>query len=466
MIDITPVRLIGSLRRQWESFARQLAPYALFITLIVIGVPFIYLMFYAVPASDDFCKASLSFNGEKQHTLYAFVRLYYWGWSPRWATSFLQGLSMNTATLLEKYPVMLLMVVVTQIAALTYFFSVILKLTYRRSATAACLFYLVWLCALEKPAENVYWYTGASEYMISITSMLLVAGLLCSRQSLWKGISACTLSFLIPAQHEMAGAFLCAFLLVGAIVARVSRHQTRTWIFCLAAAALSLAVVIGSPGGHLRAAQEGRHLWNIHGTGVYVKFAIAKGVEWLPNTAALLAAGYIFLFWKPLQTDEGTTWCPRSVWALLCGSGMVLVILEFFAVELAGGSTLPDRTVGWFHFIFWLFLFLLIIGGQQTLDKLGRSADLQLCVVALLFLALASGNFRYALEDLIGPAASWRHANAQRLVTRDGDVRWMRLPQKPKLLMDSEVSTDPSWWENRCEANYLNVDSVAISDSK
>jgi hypothetical protein len=108
--------------------------------------------------------------------------------------------------------------------------------------------------------------------------------------------AAMFLSLVIPAQHEMAGAFLCLVLFSGALLRGYLKLPVRQWVLCLAAAASSLAVVLASPGLHLRAAAEGKTLWDIgHGLS-YGKHAADLGISWLLNSTMLLVALWTLLF--------------------------------------------------------------------------------------------------------------------------------------------------------------------------
>src|SRR3989442_1235007 len=82
-------------------------------------------------------------------------------------------------------------------------------------------------------------------------------------RAVWYYVLVVLLSIAVPAQHEIAGAFLCVTLFVGAVVMRVKRLPAGQWYLSLGMAALSQAIVMVSPGNTIRAAQEHKHLWDI-----------------------------------------------------------------------------------------------------------------------------------------------------------------------------------------------------------
>ncbi len=106
-------------KREWLSLlSRWLLP-----SLIVLFlVPFFVLFFYAVPALDDFCKATLSFNAVPQKSAFSITWMYYTQWSPRWLTTFIQSIVMSHIDLAKSYGWLLLAVALSNIGALWYFF--------------------------------------------------------------------------------------------------------------------------------------------------------------------------------------------------------------------------------------------------------------------------------------------------------------------------------------------------------
>ena len=460
----TAPRFSASTRQRFSDLLSSRSRHAIWATLILAALPFLLLMFYAVPAADDFCKASLSFNGEKQRSISDLVQLYYWGWSPRWLTTAIQGWLMQGGHLVISYPFLLLLAVLSQIAALGYFFREALVCRFGNALFLAFLLYVVWLTALESPAESVYWLTGATEYGLSLTSALILAGLLFSHGSKWKEFLAVGLSFVIPAQHELAGVVVCIFLLAGALTAWIWRLGVRRWVLCLAAAVLSLAIVFAAPGIRAREAQDAHEPRDAAHAMAHVKHAVNKGIEWTLAPSILLAAVYAGTFVKTRESRKRAT---RIALGYLAGAyllGMFLVVGLLAASEVASGLILPGRALGWLHFVFFLFLLLLVLNGRDAFAALQKSVGVRLGVIALLMLTiLASANFRAAVHDLRGPASAWRQANLERLGAHGPAAVWQPLPERPKLLMDSELQGNPAWWTNRCMANYMGMQSIVVA---
>jgi len=96
--------------------------------LVVFLTPFLVLLFYSLPATDDFCKATLSFDTVPQSSVLSVTWMYYTKWSPRWLTTLLQSLVMSHVDLTTHYGWLLLTVIITNLAALWYFFRTIFQL--------------------------------------------------------------------------------------------------------------------------------------------------------------------------------------------------------------------------------------------------------------------------------------------------------------------------------------------------
>src|SRR6267154_917905 len=112
------------------TVSRTLAGLMVPVLLIVFLTPFLALAFYSVPATDDFCKATLSFGAfpQQQPSVLAVTWLYYTQWSGRWLTTLLQSFIMSHVDLAAAYGWLVLMVVISNVGALWYFFRTIFRL--------------------------------------------------------------------------------------------------------------------------------------------------------------------------------------------------------------------------------------------------------------------------------------------------------------------------------------------------
>src|SRR5579863_723959 len=146
--------------------------------IVVFLLPFVALLFYSPPATDDFCKATLSFDAVPRSGVLAVTWLYYMKWSPRWLTTLLQSFVMSKVDLVSTYGWLLLVVMMATVLSLIYFFRTVLNFSRTRSVIAAAIFYAGWLAGSIQPATNVYWLTGVMEYQLPLCTLLLLIGLL------------------------------------------------------------------------------------------------------------------------------------------------------------------------------------------------------------------------------------------------------------------------------------------------
>jgi hypothetical protein len=450
------------------TFASLLARLIVPITLIVFAAPFFVLLFYAVPTTDDFCKATLSFNCVPQPDVLSITHLYYTQWSPRWLTTFLQSFVMSHVDLVAAYGWLLLAVIATNLASLWYFFRTFFRLTPRTSFLAAAVFYAAWVASLPHPEEEIFWLTGAMEYFLSLSTLLVLLSLLHrGYRSAWYFAAITLLSIAVPAQHEIAGTFLCVVLLAATVLMRIQKQSALQWYLSLGIATISQAVVMLSPGNRLRAAQEHRHLWDIARLPKWVAHAFYHGLDWLSYPSFLLAACCIILL---LQSDQGTH-APGDAppkWLSLAGlCAMIFILCEYSLVEMASGNWSPDRVVAWFAFVFCLLFVCVALTGIPEIFRVRFSESTRIGVFTIFAVTLlGSANFRSAVEDLSGTAQGWHRIDAAQLAKRGGSIEFELPARYPRLAMEQEVTSDPGCWVNRCLANYIHATTVIGKNSR
>jgi len=448
----------------WFSW---LSGWLLPLLIPVFLFPFFALFFYAVPALDDFCKATLSFNAVPQKSAIAITWMYYTQWSPRWLTTFVQSLVMSHIDLGRSYGWPLLAVSLSNIAALWYFFKTVFRFSPGSAAQAAGIFYAAYLASLIDPTQQLFFVTVAIEYSLSLSTLLVLVSLLCrAGTSVWYYIAIAVLSFVIPAQHEIAGTFLLAILAGGIIILRIKNLPAAQWHVSFAAALISQIVVMLSPGTALRAAQEHRHLWDLAHLPRWVGHSFYHGIGWLSQPVILLAACCIVVLAQASPSRESTA-NERPSWLGLIGLfAMIAVCGEIALVEIASGTWIPNRVVAWFQFIFWLLLICIILIGVPELNKIRFSTYTRLGIFCLFaFTLFGSENYRAAISDLRGPARTWWQLNDARL-HQPGGVREFAVPTPyPKLTMPQMLAPDSGCWVNQCMANYLHAASVIGKDS-
>ncbi len=461
---------------QHQLFSGALIPVALF----VFAAPFIGLLFYSSLNVDDFAYATLSscpgYAAVSKCVTVSSVLTRAWiehtEGSGRLLAPLLESLVMSKLNLSFSYGWLLLLVMLTNLAALSYFFMTVLSVPRTRALLAAGVFYATWLASMASPGDNIFWLTGAIEYQLPISSMLVFAGLISKRRhTIFGYIALALLAIAIPTQHEIAGVFLLACLLAGVVSVRVLKLQADRWWLCIGLVVLSLSAIMLSPGMADKMARG-------HSTGGFVsnflphaKRAVGLGVAWTTNPAVLLCAFCIPLLVRPDNDSsaDGSAYQPAPRWLALAALGAMCVLLgEFASAETTSSSIygpLPARAVGWFQFIFWLLLICVVLIGVPELSQIRFSPSSRIGIFVLLMVSLlASGNFLSAERDLRGPAPDWWRGSVARLKQRGSMLQFEPLPKRPKLFRNTSLSMDSGCWVNESVAFYLGATTVVTTD--
>lgn len=454
-----PKGLIGTASR---AISGALLP----VGLLVFIIPFIILMFYASMNTDDYSKATLSWWCVRQPSVFAVASRYYMELNGRWFTNLLEHFVMSKIDLTASYGWLLLLIMLSNVLALGYFFANCLRVRYTRAFLAGGLFYAAWIAGISSPGDNVYWLTVAFEYQLTITSMLILAGLLCkSQQTLAGYIGIGLLAVAVPALHEIAGVFLVACLFGGVVTAHFVKARPYQWWLGFGLSSMSLASVLLSPG--LSAHLVGGHFWDLSQILPFSKRAVEHGLNWTINLPVLLCALCIpfVLARKSVSTSENLYAPPR--WLALAGlSGMTLLLAEFANAERASGyGVLPARAEGWFQFVFWLLLVCVIVIGIPEISQTKFSAASRIAISMLFMVSvLGSANFHSAEKDLRGPARQWHIDSEARLRQRGDSLVFDALHPKPALFRNTSLALEDGCWVNQCMAVYLGARSVAVKD--
>jgi hypothetical protein len=464
----------------------RLLPALIVFALLLFAAPFVALMFFASPSMDDFARATLAPPNATGFTCPSSLNSISVAWaqyahlaagkvtsggSGRWLTSLLQTSVMSTFGLSTPYGWLLLLVVLTNIVALAYFFKLFFRVPPTRAAVAASVLYAAWLASYLNPGDNIFYLTGALEYQFPISIMLILAALLCRSRHTWLDyVLLAASATAIPAQHEIAGFFLLVCLLAGAVIAVVLKQKLRPWLLASGFAFLSLAAIMLSPAMISKFAfGEGGGLPGTYFSHLYphVTRAVQHGVDWVLNPVVLLAVLCTpLLLWPSEHMDNG--YRPPG-WLALLGLGAICVLLgEYAGVEMVSFFTVfPPRVVGFYQFLFLVLLTCVIVVGVPELSTLRPSVSARLGLFLLFAISLlVSQNFRQAQWDLRGPARSWHEGNVARLMQVGEVLQFDPLPQKPVLFLESGLSKNTACWVNQCMAAYLGANLVSLRGPK
>ncbi len=455
----------GSFPSPFLFLAHTLIPAA----LLVFGAPFIGLLFYATMNLDDFAKADLTGQcvWHARLTVTGMAWSVYTSSTGRWVTALLQSLLMSKLDLSTYYGWLLLLVVLTNIAALSYFFASFLHVPATRALLAGGAFYAAWLASVPSPGENVFWLTGATEYQLPISSLLIMAALLCKpKHTTFSYISLAVLAIAIPGLHEIAGAFLLVCLLVGVVATRLLNLPARQWLLSLGLASISFAAIMLSPGKTQEFAYD-KPSWGLVHILPYAKSALSYGIGWVLNPAVLLCAFCLpALLWTGHDSSIEPEFLPPRwlAWAALGAMGALLIEFAGAGISISRSyGQVPPRAVGWFEFVFSLLLVCVIVTGMPEIARMRLSSRSRVAVLTLFALSLVgSRNFRLAEKDLRGPARPYWRSGIARLKQHGVHLQFEPLPPKPALFRETMLSPDPTCPANRCMAVYLGASTATV----
>src|SRR5688500_5812006 len=231
--------------------------------LAVVWLSATLLLFFAGPAADDFCRATISELGAH------FVETYMTH-AGRWMTvGFLVPLLFHRMELFStfQYGALLLILWLGYFGVFFLAFRVIAagSSTWRTGVAAAVLVGIVWWCGLPAPAQTVYWASAGLEYglgfqasVVLFAAIALEAGRSSEQRRALTGALLALATFLVTGFHEMIALCVLGLLTLMTAVAFFQRLGSRFFMLALSSVALAGTLVsILAPGNAVRAQRVG-----------------------------------------------------------------------------------------------------------------------------------------------------------------------------------------------------------------
>ena len=470
-----------------KNIARQITLAAFLLSGALCACTVLLLAAHSRPTQDDFCRATLlpeatwsnvpaglSKPGVAEMTL-----LNYLNWSGRWAGLGLEISLLSTVSLPGAYPYLVSGVIISQI--LLVYIGILLMAGGRIALYGTASVGVVYWSTMPDPQQGLFWLPGSIESQLPLSIVVLFFALALfgythpRKDSAVPTLAASALAFVIPAFHELMGAVLVAALSVILGRAILSKSSfTRRWLLFWICAALGFLVVLLAPGNSIRGAE----VPNRGSTAIMLRAELSLShhyiLPWLFKLKHWLLA--IIVFFSP---QAGTLRRKLFGWSSLraiaiCVASWVSVLL--FAVTAAIwniGKQPPGRTMNLLYGIFlmgWLVIAFLVVrpNARSEVHAPWRAAVFCGALLLLAAIALIGNNTRTAVADLArGRADAWDRELDQRfelLKTADKgtDLVVPSLSAKPKSLAWYDITSQPTFWSNRCVARYFGVKSVRI----
>ena len=455
----------------WES--RWLAA-----PVLLMGVVYVALGFFAFPAADDFGYA-LGGRGTPWSTQ---VGLYL-GWSGRYTANLLLTLVPQLVDLVRWYWVVpvghLALLWLALVALLSSLFSG--RLWSRRAVVPAGLLLLVYLAGLETLYEGFYWFSGAVTYQLGVALWLLTLALLFwnppVRRRPWQIAAIVAVGLVGGGTSEVV-----ALLAVATLAFVVGWHWRfgvpvpKRWLAALGVWAVAAAVVMVAPGNAVRARVMLHYMapsWIACTYGLYV---VERSMHWLLSPATV-GIGLLWFCWLPsLACRFPLMRSVRAVHVLLAGLlwiGLPALgaVPSFVFTEIE-----PAPRVGNVLYAFFLagFLGFVTVGGCWLWEHRElRSRDLRparvlgVLIVALGLLGWPWSNLPSAAADLWYRARPYKAQQLRRIEL----IRAARAQGQPTVELPSLQSPPASLhgydlesyeWIRRAYARYFGLEDVSI----
>jgi hypothetical protein len=446
------------------------------------------MMWFAVPMGDDFCRAAV------QKPWPELIRHHYLTWNGRWASIGFYAALLPNVDLVGAYPWLLVVPTLAQVGSLLFLWRLLLgPRAWGRVALSALLTVAVLWSGMPGIEQFIYWFTRVVEYQIPLTMMIVCIGCLIlleqsdSTRPGWPLVgTAGIIAVFVTGMHELCALALGVLVGLGwiwSLRARSPRQWAWATVFALSTA--GLAVEVMAPGHAFRAAeidgaiqQSGLPIVNspVHRAIETIKVIAIQHNElsgWLLDERLLAASVWLLLAGRATGAAPSGR-VPHFLPPLALVTWLGLVAVWIAVPTWALRVFTPTRVLGATYTVFVLgWMINLHLWSQGPLGGDDRRLRLMRLGAALVLMAglLTQGTLRKVVREVrSGRAAAYRAAvvdrdRRSRLAGRSReqtDLVWESLPQRPVLLSDPGLTTDPSDWRNKCIAGYYGARSARL----
>ena len=399
----------------------------------------VFLMICAAPLADDYCRGILGWRDALTFANYQYVK-----WTGRWASMALECFVFSAFNLYRSVPIILVALFVLRFFAVRQLLRVTMGLNSMRAFFWTVLLLAVWISISPGVAEGELWATGALEYQLPVTLGLFATALILQSRWMW------ALPFLMIAatMNELVAVALtgvCANLLW---MQRRDKRAARALIFLTVATAMLTAVVLCAPGNSRRAKIE--H-YETHNVAAIKSTAHTEAVAVVKWTGAYETMGLLLLLaYAPTPPRRRLPIIDVVGWPLLVGALLASGVLIPY-------GSIPGRVWDILCFVFLLFLFCTLLWFKPSLNLVHNIRPLG---AALIVLGLFTSQNVRGIVHSAKQAPGWKRALAERERTHQfNQIQW------PPAYSSVDITSDPHYWVNKCEASYLHLASISCGAS-
>ena len=255
LVDLAVRRALAEPRSDSAEIARRLL---LIVSLIVVAAAVLIAvisLFYtllAYPQVDDLERTAAM----RALSPWQRVQGDYFKIDGRWASLFIQYLLYTGGHVVARYPVMLSMLLLVGMAGCCCGVAIVSGRRISDApvlAGAICTYAFLWLSAPR--GEPFYWFPAGMGYWLPVALGMMLLWILCAVDTWWAGLTVISLAALLPALHEICGAWVVGVLAVVCLSRVIGRRPgVRTAACATLVGLLSTASVVLAPAIRVRMA--------------------------------------------------------------------------------------------------------------------------------------------------------------------------------------------------------------------
>lgn len=482
-----------SIRTFWQKYG----PWLLLALLIASLVPLLLLGRYDWPSSDDYCYAYLpheallqggSFWGEVWHTM--------WGYYKSWQGTFTAlGLMSVTPLTFSEYLYWLTPVVMLASLCIGTFKLTDtlvrrgLGATWRQTVFVAAPMLLLSIQFVPSPKDSFYWWNGAVYYTFTYGIMLLLVERFTAlklarsrRQMLWAVLPGILAAILVGGSNYVSA--LLATLIGGLFLLWFlwkERGKFLPGLVLFLALAIPFAISFLAPGNQVRQDSAAEPLGAV---GAVIMSILQAGKDCLtwPNWV------HVFALLLLIPAAWGLTEKVKFSFPLPLFFSVFTFLLfaaqnapHYYALSQAGPERL--RSIVYYAF-YWLIVLNLwywmgwlrraVLPRVKEPEKLLRRCRQLIPVVLVLLVVVGLGRcwsslacVRASASMADGSAAAYYQEQTARmddlLDPNVTDPVFEPIQNRPPLLYNSDITTDPADWRNNLMSMFYHKNSVTLS---
>ena len=352
-------------------------------------------------------------------------------------------------------------------------------------------FFIIFITML-KPAESLYWLSGATCHALPNILLLFLLSLLFSSAHVLKpGVFyrkfayytiSILLTFAIVGCNEIAAVTMLSVALLGVIITSYTNHSSKTlWRTIFLVAIICTYFTLQAPGNLVRTEEINVVDWSPD----RVLIRALKGInsfriyttKWVLNPALLSATLISLPFLASLKRRIFLLESTKVNWLFFaCYTALWLnLTLMPFVMPIVAVGNIPDRAIntGWFIFLvgwcIWILLLLCKLP-EKDLSKLTVAKPIRFgAMIILLTSLLINSNFLHISKELVLDAPRYhsqillRNKVINESIAAGDDSIEVDPVEGPSTLIfwSDTITEDPDLYANTCYSRTYNIRSIA-----